>query len=90
MSFLKDGNMTNQYLPQSIIKESEPIKFIELCPSCGANRTLLKEMLNEHPELIDGAWLESENKTMAKHIISGCQSCSEWYETITKGLTVNV
>lgn len=68
---------TTTYTPTPEIKKGTDIQLVkaELCPECGANRTLLKEMMAE-----TATGLETENRTMAKHIISGCQSCRGWWE----------
>lgn len=72
---------TKTFTPTPEIKKGTDIQadiqFVkaELCPECGANRTLLKEMMAE-----TATGLETENRTMAKHIISGCQSCRGWWE----------
>ena len=43
----------------------------EICPYCQANRTLLREMLQEIEPL------ETENHAIARVIIGNCSACTE-------------
>ena len=45
----------------------------DLCVECGANRELLREMIQE--DRIDN--LETENHAQARIILDNCESCSE-------------
>ncbi len=64
----------------------------DICKCCGADRNLLREMLAEPPVFEDVVtpgiggcmihrkiWVESENHAMAKHILSLCESCSNYF-----------
>jgi hypothetical protein len=77
------------YTPIATTNEAEDIQFSELCPECGANRTALKEMMAETTANDGCTRWETDNRTMAKHIISGCESCSDWWRIITRKVTAN-
>ena len=51
-----------------------------LCPECGVKRENLVEMLEEPDEMEHGVWMQSQNKGIALHIISGCEKCKEYFK----------
>jgi 4-hydroxy-3-methylbut-2-en-1-yl diphosphate synthase IspG/GcpE len=53
-----------------------------ICPSCGANQTLLREMMHEADEVYRDTTgririIESGNRATARFILDNCRTCKE-------------